>query len=274
MAAIPIYWHLLSLDAPTVAVVWAWSFARAAQVHASPVSLAVLGLGTWLIYVVDRLLDSRPGAERCELRERHVFHARHRRLLTVAGAAAAAVLAALIVVMPAAARRDDALLFAVSVLYFLAVHLPKLRIRFPRELVVGLVFACVCAVPAWSRSPAFSAELRWLVPLFAALCWLNCTAIHVWEEEPGALRPRWVSAMALCLAAAAAACLVIATSAGAFRLAICVLASAMLLFALHRDWRRASQGSSSVAPLSTLALRILADAVLLTPLLLLMPWHL
>ncbi|MGC2300913.1 MAG: hypothetical protein WA476_19055, partial [Acidobacteriaceae bacterium] len=56
---VPVHWHLLSLDAPTVAVLWAWSFARAADVHPSGSALAVLGIGTWLIYVADRLLDAR-----------------------------------------------------------------------------------------------------------------------------------------------------------------------------------------------------------------------
>lgn len=272
LAAIPAYWHLLSLDAPTVAIVWAWSFARATQVHASAVSLAVLGIGTWLIYVGDRLLDGRPGSPRYELRERHVFHARHRRPLMSAGVVAGGALVALIVRMPAAARRDDTIFFIFLLMYFVAVHLPRLRIRFPRELVVGLMFACACAVPAWSRSAASHVELRWIVPLFAALCWLNCRAIATWEQEvPG--RP-WIVICAPVLAVGAGLLGLVTSSPGILRLAVAVLASAMLLFALDRDRRRASRRSSSDSPLSALALRVLADASLLTPVLLLIPWRL
>jgi hypothetical protein len=48
----------------------------------------------------------------------------------------------------------------------------------------------------------------------------------------------------------------------------------MLLFALDRDRRRALQRADPEAALSLLTLRILADSALLTPLLLLIPWHL
>lgn len=272
VAAIPVFWHLLSLDAPTVAVVWAWSFARATEAAASAASLAVLGIGTWLLYIGDRLLDGRAGADESELQDRHLFHARHRRALLTAGVAASGALLVAIAKMPAAARREDALLFGITAIYFLAAHWRRLRSRFPRKVVVGIVFACACVVPAWSQSNATHAELRWLVPLFAALCWLNCQAIHMWEQ-PGPGTQRFaVSIPALSLAAVAAGFLVVTGNPGALRLAAAIAASAMLLFALDRDRRRALKRDAPA--LSTLALRILADAVLLTPLLLLVPWRL
>lgn len=274
VAAIPVFWHLLSLDAPTVAVLWAWSFARGTHVQASAVTLAVLGIGTWLLYIADRLLDGRAGADPSGLQDRHFFHARHRRALLMAGVAASVPLLWAVAKMPAAARREDTLLFGVAVLYFLAAHGRRLRSRFPRELVVGIVFACTCAVPAWSQSTATHAELCWLVPLFAALCWLNCRAIHVWERTEPAAHRFVVSIPALSLAAVAAAFLAVTGNPGALRVAAAVAASAMLLFALDRDRRRALQKQAAVEALSTLALRILADAVLLTPLLLLIPWRL
>jgi hypothetical protein len=273
-AAIPLYWHLLSLDAPTIAVLWAWSFAGATGEPASAAALAVLGAGTWLLYIADRLLDGRPGAESDDLRERHVFHARHRRVLMAGGGVVAAGLAGLIVFLPRAARREDTVLFALCAGYFLAIHLPRRRVRFPRELAVGILFACACAIPAWSASPASHAELRWLVPLLAALCWLNCHAIHVWERVETARQRSWVTPLALLLAAAAAAFLFATASRGAMRLAAAMLAAALLILALDRDQRRARRKSSSGAPLSLVTLRILADAALLTPLLLLIPWRL
>lgn len=264
-----VYWHLLSLDAPTVAVLWAWGFAHAARVPLSATATAVLGLGAWMIYVADRLLDALPGG-RCEnLRERHFFHARHRRAFLVVGGCAGIVLLTLVGAgLPGAARRDDAAIFAVFLLYFLVVHLPGVRIRFPREVVVGVVFAAACVVPAWSQPGSSHAELAAMTGLFAALCWLNCAAIHVWEHDgPAPLIP----AGALCVATAATGLAIYSGQSGSLRLDLAVLAASLLLFALDRDHRRSLRGAN---PPTTLAVRVLADAALLTPLLFVIRWHL
>jgi hypothetical protein len=266
-----VYWHLLSLDAPTVAVVWAWGFAHAARVPLPWIATAVLGLGAWIIYVADRLLDGRTGdGSGDDLRERHFFHARHRRaFLMVAGCAGVALLALVIAAMASAPRRDDAAIFGLFLLYFVIVHLPGAHIRFPRELAVGIIFASACVAPAWSRPGSPHAELVAMALVFAALCWLNCTAIHVWEHSgPASLIP----AMALCVAVAAGALAWTAGLAhsGVCRLDLATLASALLLLALDRDHRRSLRGSTHP---STLALRVLADAALLTPLLFVVPWR-
>ena len=85
-----LHWHLCSLDAPTVAVVWAIALARLAAVRVGPAELSVLALGTWIVYVLDRVLDGQgvrsnqsdqpaQPAERevRRLQERHYFHRRH-----------------------------------------------------------------------------------------------------------------------------------------------------------------------------------------------------
>jgi hypothetical protein len=277
--AVPVYWHLLSLDAPTVAVLWASSFAHAARIDPSANALAVLGIGTWLIYVADRLLDARAACSRLRhnLRERHFFHARHRRAFLVAAAAALLVLLRLVRTMPAAARRGDALLFAISILYFAAVHLPFTRTKraFPRELAVGILFACATAVPAWSGPNAPHAALRFPVALFAGLCCLNCLAIEIWEQpvRPGSRIS--VPAIAACIAAASTALILVVRNSANVRLAASVFASAILLLALDRLHRRFTQrapGPDASASFH-LALRVAADAALLTPLLFVLPWR-
>ena len=50
--------HLLSLDAPLVAVLWQLLFTKALRVHLPPVVTLVTALAIWLIYVADRILDS------------------------------------------------------------------------------------------------------------------------------------------------------------------------------------------------------------------------
>jgi hypothetical protein len=273
-AALFVLWHLLSLDAPTIAVLWAWTLARSVGAEPSWTTFAVLGAGTWLIYVADRLLDGRAGAQRGALRERHLFHARHRRSLLIAAAIVLLPLVWLIVArMPVFPRREDACIFALALVYFAAVHLPFPRIRFPRELVVGIVFACACAVPAWSSAGYAHSDLAVLTALFATLCWTNCSAIHAWER-PGPPRRSLVSLRALLLALAAGAFALAAVhNPGELRIAAALLASAMLLFALDRDYRRSVKRHRPEGSLSPLALRILADATLLTPVFLLIPWR-
>ena len=271
LLAIPRYWHLLSLDAPTVAVLWAWSFARVAQVRPSAAAVAILGLGTWLIYVADRLLDARAGAPRLNLRERHYFHRRHRRALLVSGSAAGLLMLLLIVLrMAVAARREDSALFAASMIYFGFVHRPRHPIPrwFRREFSVGIVFACATAVPALSQHPEPRITLLLPVLLFAALCTLNCLAIEEWEQPAGTDGPRFpVSLAALPIAAAAAALMLTSEllSLHAALFSAAALVSALLLLALDRLRRSAA--------VSALALRISADAALLTPLLLVLPWR-
>lgn len=276
LRVVPVYWHLLSLDAPTLAVLWAWSFARAVAAPIIWSDLAVLGLGTWILYITDRLLDGRSGSLRGDLRQRHNFHARHRRAFLVSGALALIPLGWCIAVMPAAARREDACLFIVAMLYFAAVHLPlpRLRLRFLRELAVALVFACAAAVPAWAASTIAHHDLVWVVGLFAGLCWVNCSAIHVWESPRPPRRWSLISTLALLVAALAGMFLTAAAHhRSVFLLLAAILGSALLLFALDRDFTRARRRPSPAGELSPLALRILADAALLTPLLLLIPWR-
>lgn len=268
-----VYWHLLSLDAPTVAVLWAWAFARAANVHAPTSAIAVLGLGTWLIYVADRLLDSRSNAPRDALRERHRFHAQHRQAFLIASTIAGLAILWLIAKdLSPAARREDAAIFGAFLVYFLFVHL--VGWRFPRSLAVGLVFAAATAVPAWSRASVISVAWIISVAIFAALCWLNCAAIHVWEKTDAQARhiPLLAGCVAFAALALAVACGTLLRDPGAMRLGTSMLASALLLLALHLDHRR-RVGRDDAAAGATLSLRVLADAALLTPILFFVRWR-
>jgi len=179
-------WHLFSLDAPTVAALWAIFFARATRVSLAWPSPAILALGTWLIYVADRILDGYRPCAGARLHERHRFHARHRAAFLCAGVVVGGILVWLIAdKMFPAARREDTVLFLLSLLYLFLVHKPFARSRswLPKELAVGIVFAAATAVPAWSRIESGRLTLLPAVALFAALCWLNCIAIERWEND-------------------------------------------------------------------------------------------
>lgn len=258
-------------------MLWAWSFGRAAHVRSSAGAIAVLGIGTWLIYVADRLLDGRFGARIEELRERHLFHASHRRTLLLAAAVAAVPLLCLILIsLSPAARCEDTLLFAASGLYFAIVHLRPIRLRhwLRREFAVGIIFASATAVPAWSQPGAAHADLLLPTFLFAALCCLNCLAIETWEQTSFAatLRTSPISAGALIMAAAAAVSMLSASRRNSASCDICAAAllSALILYLLDRLYHRSHHQPSAVP---ALALRIAADAALLTPLFFLFPWR-
>lgn len=86
-----LWWNILSVDAPMVAVVWAALFARVSGGRLSAVEASALVLSVWIIYVSDRLLDGWTARNRAELQERYLFCERHRFALAGLVMAATAV---------------------------------------------------------------------------------------------------------------------------------------------------------------------------------------
>jgi hypothetical protein len=260
-------WHLTSLDAPTVAVVWSLSFAWVAGVDLPKWVPVLLAIGTWVVYVGDRLLDARAAFRSGNLgalRERHFFHWRHRRVLA-SFVCCAGVLAAGIVfsLMPPAIRERNSVLAFAALAYFSGVHVPRVRPKTlapfrSKELIVGVLFTAGCAFPVFARIHAAvygAVGLLILVVFFAALAWLNCSAIDRWES---------VECTGISSAAFALATFGLLAALGFFlhqpRIAALIFAgsaSAVLLGLL--DLRH-----SCITPLT---LRCAADLVLLTPIL-------
>jgi hypothetical protein len=178
-----VWWHLLSLDAPTVAVVWCWFFAAAFGLSLPPTALITLALGTWCVYVADRLLDGWRSADMTDLRDRHWFYLRHRKPFVIAWIAAAIPLGYLILfrVQPAV-RTDDIVLCLIGIGYFLLIHNRSEGYRFSKELFVGFLFSIATAVPTWTRLEAGRGLLLSAILTFGAACWLNCVAIQTWED--------------------------------------------------------------------------------------------
>lgn len=274
-------WHLASLDAPTVAVVWALAFAWAAHVRLPLWLLAVLALTTWAIYIADRLLDARKALrfDRLDgLRDRHFFHWRHRQWFAPLSVFAALGAAALVISRMAHSSLPPGEVLAVAAFgYFARVHsrsgqMPRRRwpamsaIWSPirnKELLVGMLFTAGCLLPAWMRSPARPWWLAIAAVFFAALAWLNCRAIEMWESAPwesgmrsGVARHALLSALAGLLLAV----LLFASHPRIASLLICGAASCLLLGLLDRLRHQ----------MTPLALRAAADLVLLSPLVLLL----
>jgi hypothetical protein len=271
---------MASLDAPTVAMVWTLGFARAAGVNLPLWAPVLVGLVTWAIYIGDRLLDARSALTSMQpsrLRHRHRFHWRHRRLMALlAIASGLAALGVIVVFVPVAARERGAALGVATIAYFSGVHtrrnpdsrlswLPRpgrLLDRIPfnqagNEILVAAIFTCGCMLPVWPRAALLGAPL-WPLALVAAffmlLAWLNYHAIGRWEA--GAAGNRISRAGVLLAFTGLAAAVWLRASHPAVAILIALGAgSAVLLALLNRNRQR----------LTPLALRALADLVLVVP---------
>lgn len=176
--------NLLSLDAPLVALAWAWMFSRAWGVVSLPWELwATLGVSVWLIYAVDRIVDCRKENSADYLETRHRFHQRFQKLFLILVALGGlwclhSILYSLSQIV---------LLYGAFVLFFAAMYfvisirtLANGQPAIGKNLIAGLTFAYGASAGVHAYSPVlsfgdmvFSSE----VLLFAAFCVLNMTAI-------------------------------------------------------------------------------------------------
>ncbi len=274
-AASPVaLWHLLSLDAPSVAAVWVWFIARSSHIslpRAVPVAMAI---AVWMLYAADRLLDAR-GLETGrtgpdELKARHLFHYRHRRLFRGGIALAAVALVTLLPRLDARAMRLYLIEGGLLLVWFIILHATSGAHRLPKEIAVGIFFSAAIFTPCVAREPHLRASLLPAALLFGVLCSLNCVFIYAWEHKGLAQANALRAHVTTCVAVAHLNALSIAAVAGAIVIllfgstpakpaaAACALAVGVLL-ALHCNYHELSRND----------LRAAADMALLTPVLLL-----
>ncbi|HEY0308252.1 MAG TPA: hypothetical protein VGB94_08825 [Acidobacteriaceae bacterium] len=260
--SLPVLWHLLSLDAPTVATVWFLLAARTAHLHLLRSDAAALFLATWMFYVIDRLLDVYCGEPHPE--ERHRFHGEHSKAFFYALLCAAPVLLLLLSHMGQPLRRAWLLLGLGSAGYYAWVHTRDASAdsatRVPKEICVGMGFTLAIFLPE-----ALSGVLRPLLPqilCFFALCCLNC--ILIYEREHHSLKTaHWSTRFAIRHASLLQATLLLCGLALCFTanaprtLSASIVLSAAIMMALRRSRHR----------IPRLSYRIAADAALLSPLL-------
>jgi hypothetical protein len=264
---------ILSLDAPTIAIVWLALFAASFRVSPGWPVFTALGLWVWLIYATDRLLDSRKGPPPGGEVPRHRFYRDHRLPVTICAVAVAAIAAVISFgwIQPAIRREAIGLAILVAI-YFAITHLarPKGDRYWPKELLVGLLFATGVCLPV--RTLLGRQRLSLLAPfiLLVAVFWINALAIECWESAPDrASRMRlraWISRILAPHLAPASAGLVILAGAiglfdglpsGAASIDFAIAFSALFLTLLEIN----------AGTLTGPARRVLADAALLTPVL-------
>jgi hypothetical protein len=280
-------WHLASLDAPTVAVVWSMAIGWSAHVQVRGASVAVLALGTWIVYVLDRLLDGLGSAS--GLRARHHFHRRYGGLLLGLCALASMVLAGLCWGALPRGLVGFYLLLGVPVAgYALWVHGGLLRpdrlhhdllqrgsysgrpagkrsrweagrCGSGKEVAVAVLFTAAVVAPAFAAAgPGAGLQLLVTSVLVAGLFFLNCAFISYAENPGGSGVGCWLGPGSVLLAVLATAGFAGAGMHGGLEQApyAAVAGAALLLRGLLSLQRGRADAHR---------LRILADAALLTP---------
>jgi hypothetical protein len=289
-------WHLLSLDAPTIAALWTWFIARANHIHLPISAILAMAVAVWMLYAADRLMDARlmdarlmdaglmdarllNAVNKDDLEARHYFHHRHRAVFRAGILVASLALAVLLPCLEPAALHLYLILGGLLAGYFILIHATpqaaaptKAAPRLPKEIAVGIFFAAAIFIPTVARRPDLRAPLLPAAFLFAALCSLNCLFIYAWEHpRPNPSHPahattrfalRHLAFLAISILLVAAA-LVFDALAKTHQApwpipTACALSSTLLLLLHHR--------CRSIAPIT---LRAAADLALITPLLLL-----
>jgi hypothetical protein len=248
--------NILSLDAPAVASLWQNLAAQDAGLSLSLASKIALPLSVWVIYLADRLMDSLR-MESVNTPARHTFYRSYRVVGICLLLFASALLTGSLHFLPAVVLHNGLLVGVFVGVYLVIIHaLPAwLRRYLPKELAVAVIFAAGTTLSVWSRMTNPSAILLPAV-LFALLCWLNCSAIDVWECGGSNWRVTHLTPVSLGLCGVSLVLLMF-TSCHLFLLAIalCSLGYCWL------QWARTSFDADAV--------RVLADLPLLVPVVLL-----
>lgn len=264
---------MLSLDAPAVALAWQALFAQLAHVRLSWAHVFILGSSTWLAYAADRWIEGwRLPTENIRT-QRHHFYQRWRWPI---GTLWAALFAADVgVALLCLTRREFAAGFVLLVpigLYLLSHQLIHREHpwRAPKEICVALLIAGGASVFVLAAPGVPWRMLAEPLILFCLLCFANCALISAWEHEVDEAHGQVSLARQLRDARhfihvlpwmlALAALFTALTEGPAVRPAgLCAAASALLLGLLDRGQHRLGRQLA----------RTLADAALLTPLIVL-----
>ena len=247
-----LWFNLLSLDAPLIALVWQDFLARCYPTALQATGRGVLGLTVWAIYLADRLLDVRQlgGAPQSI---RHKFYQQHRPF-------AQTLLFVVVCVDLLVARRwlrpavfDNGLLVTAGVVAYLgAFPLTRWGAMVWKKPLAAFLFTAGTFLIAWTGAGQPARQLGWPAAAFCALCLGNLLMIGRWSQSAtpngNTISHAWIWLLFL------GVCLAGVRSSTWFTAIVC---SAVGLFALARWGRRISGDARCV----------LADALLLTPLL-------
>ena len=189
VSARPHWWQwftILSLDAVSVSLTWQWWFARGLHVHSRPPEIIVLGASVWLAYTADRWIEA-VRLPTIELQtQRHRFAARWRWPIMIVWLIFFAADVTLAFTGLSARELETGFLLLAAVAAYLLSHQLYHRHhpgRLPKEICVAvLITAGALLFPALTSGGALISLV--LVALhFLALCLVNCLLISRWERD-------------------------------------------------------------------------------------------
>lgn len=174
----------ISIDAPSVAVIWLWCFS---YLYSSSIEFhhyVILFIVTWLAYAGDRLLDSIRIPELHGKPPRHVFSTVYFKPLVYAWGlvAALSILYLFNTLSLSEILWGNCLLLALSAYYLGCFYFPRqVRGFIPREILVGLFFSSATHFFILIQLSHWSYYSVWTFICFLCLCSLNCLSISHWE---------------------------------------------------------------------------------------------
>lgn len=258
--------NLLSLDAPAVAVSWLLLLKDCFHLTVSHGNIAALFLTVWLIYLVDRFVDSfslQPDGPRSA---RQIFCARNRGFWLLSISFVGFVDAAVVYFNLDRTNVLRGILLGSIVLAYLTINwsCDKIWTAVPlKEAIIGFLFSAGTLLGLGPSLFVLPATMLLTGGLFALLCFANCVSIAFWERNLDRIQNKHSIATrfgpTLRLGKFLAATLIVGsiflvwTDVASWPLAVCVCVSSIALISLNnvricRDERSA-----------------LADLVLLTP---------
>lgn len=183
----PAVWlNLVCLDAPVVAMVWLWLFARTFHAPVRAGNVVALFLTAWLIYLADRLADAASLKSGSPRSFRQEFCLKHREiwisaLLLIGGFDLYVIWRTL-----DAGTFFAGALVGILALIYLTLNYPRGLIwrSFPaKEVAIGLLFTAGTLVALLPAAPPVTPAFIVAGLAFASLCALNCVSIASWERQ-------------------------------------------------------------------------------------------
>jgi hypothetical protein len=170
--------NILSVDVAVGAVVGAMFFAKIFAVQLLPQGLTCLGLTVWIIYTADHLLDARNVTQTASS-ERHRFHQRYFRLLTIALIAAMGMDAGLLFFIRKMVFVEG-LRLAAAIFVYLTI---QKSLKFLKEVAGAILYTGGVLLIPWSMKAHTATNLQMMLVAQFVLTALINLLLFSWFDK-------------------------------------------------------------------------------------------